>query len=89
MDGAGNNRRHHRLHHGLHNLVHFLGGQGVDSKADVPLALKGRLIEQKKSSDLITLQEKQNAALENLDRFVHRVSGTIGYNLSCFFAIFY
>jgi hypothetical protein len=48
-------------------------------EADVPLVLKGRLMEQKKSLDIVILQKRLDAALENLDRFVHRVPGTVEY----------
>jgi hypothetical protein len=41
------------------------------------MILKRRLIEQKKSPDIIVLRKKPDAALEHLDRFAHRVSGTV------------
>jgi hypothetical protein len=47
--------------------------------SDVPPLLKLRLIEHKQSLDIITLQKKLDAALEKLDRLVHRVPGTVEY----------
>ncbi|MDR0718615.1 MAG: hypothetical protein LBF78_03190 [Treponema sp.] len=44
--------------------------------AEVLLPLKQRLIKQKNSLDIIALQEQLDAALEHLDHFVHRGSGT-------------
>jgi hypothetical protein len=36
-------------------------------------------MEQKKSLDISVLQKKLDAALENLDRFVHHISSTVEY----------
>jgi hypothetical protein len=44
---------------------------------DVPLLYKQRLIEQNESLNIITLQKQLDTALEKLDRFVHRVPGTV------------
>jgi hypothetical protein len=49
---------------------------------EVPPALKRRLIKQKKSLNIITLQEQLDAAREHLDRLVHRVPGTVAYSES-------
>jgi hypothetical protein len=45
----------------------------------VPRVLEGRLIEQKKSLDIVILQKKLDAALEHLDRFIHPVPGAVEY----------
>ncbi|MDR2304583.1 MAG: hypothetical protein LBE10_08355 [Treponema sp.] len=41
--------------------------------------LERRHIEQKKSPDIVILQRRPDAVLENLDRFVYRVPRTVEY----------